>query len=233
MTPGQAAALALWVHTYNKNPKAIQDLFAKHEQKFTGDPNVDLLQTAMLSHDRGKFFDEDLEAAVQDPNITGAKLGGNLGNFVQSVKDAVNTVKPIVGQGLQVLAPIAGQVANSFAPGSGAAASGLASGLGAALTTPSPKATNPNDLSPAVQQQLAATFGPTQTDANLDVRPSAAEILAALKGNGSDTPAKTIMGMSQTTFYIGLSVVIILVVVAIILVMRHLKKKNAAKKAAA
>lgn len=229
-TPLQAAAIAMFVHQYNRNTEGLKKLFTRHEKSFTGDPNIDLYQVAHLSKERGRFFDEDFEnTAASDPMFSSAK--GAFGNLVNNIKDAVsnvvNTVKPIAGAALQVLAPVAGQAANAFAPGSGPAAQGLASSLGTVLSQPKASSQeNPNELTPPVQQALQQTYAPGATAPNDN---GANALLAALLGKDKEKEEDTgkILGMPKKTFYwVSGGVGLVVVAIIIILIVRNMKKKK-------
>ena len=114
-TPGQAAAIAVFADLYSKNPSVIKNLLTKHEQTFTGNPTLDLLQTAELIKNRGRFFNTDFEKTWNDAKYF------SLSDFGDKLKE--------VGQNImQTVAPIAGQAVQLFAPAIGQAAAGLVSG---------------------------------------------------------------------------------------------------------
>lgn len=234
-TPGEAAAVAMYVNTYNKNIEGLKKLFAKHEQKITGDPNIDLYQIYSMSKDKGRFFDEDLEATIlEDPMFANAKLK----DLIPKIKNIVNNnIKPGLGTALTVLAPVAGLAANAFAPGLGGLASGLATSLGNTLSQPKQKpGANPNELSAPVQEALQQTFLPSNT-APLDDRPEAANLLNTLLGNNKEAEASKdkILGMAKKTFYwvAGIGGLLLLAIIIILIIRYRNKKKKelaAAKK---
>lgn len=243
-TPGKAAAVAVFADLYLKKPNVLKALLQRHEQNFTGDPNIDFFQVAQLLKDKGNFFNKDLDQTFTDAKYFSLKdLGSQIKDTFHdasvSISNAGQQVAPIAGTLFTMLSPAIGAAANSAAPGSGAAATGLSQGLGAALMGAGAPKTEPSAQLPApVQQAIQTTFAQNQ-NSNLDDRPGSSQILDLIKNMlptkpEEETNKDKILGMAKKTFYIVIFSVIgaILLVIAIIIIVKRNKKKKleAAKK---
>lgn len=125
-TPGQAAAIAVFADLYSKNPAVIKNLLNKHEQTFTGNPTLDLLQTAELIKNRGRFFNTDFEKTWNDAKYFSlSDFGDKLKEVGQNI---MQTVAPIAGQAVQLFAPAIGQAAAGLIGGGGGEGGGGAAG---------------------------------------------------------------------------------------------------------
>lgn len=253
LTPGQAAVLGSFGSIYLKQPKLIQQLLSKHEQNFTGNPNIDLRQLYHLQKSRGDFFTRDLEKTWTDAKYFSLKnLGESLQNLVQTVADkgadVFQNVSPLMGSALSTLAPLAGLAAQAGAesagiemPGIGNAASGLVSNLGGMLSTVGQTKGNADPLQGVQQQQIATTQGAGITNqlqsalnaafaagqsALLDNRPGAQQVLNELT---KDPNEKKILGMKKNTaliVLIGGGVILLAIIIALVIYFRNKGKKK-------
>jgi len=111
LTPGESVAVALFADLYSKNPAVVKQLIESHENKFTGNPNIDFMQIAELSKQRKNFFDNDYRKAMAgikyknchnfcDKTVSASrKLSGknflnfNVKKYLDSSMDVVNFYK--------------------------------------------------------------------------------------------------------------------------------------------
>jgi len=223
MTPGEAAAIALFDRIYETNPGKIKDLLEAHDQKFTGDPNIDFMQIYNLSKERDRFFNDDYAQVCKDCKYF-------------SLGDMFDKLKSGAGKLLDTVAPVAGVAANIFVPGTGGLASGLLSNIGdklqgagsAAAPTPSPSPPPAAQNTPAYAGAVTTTFGANQTGP-LDSRTDANKIVSLLN-TPDTTPQKKILGMTPLVFWITLGAVIVVLIVVTILIIRHIRKKKELEK---
>lgn len=207
LTPGHAAAVTLFADLYSKNPSAIKKLLEKHDQAFTGNPNLDYSQFTQLIKDRGSFFNQDMKRCFNEAKYLNFDTEDLAKNFYPSL---------------------------SFDPASQLFTTAADTSTGSKNTQAdagTQKVQTTVQLPPAIQSQLAETLA---QNGPIDQRPGAQDLLNTfgdLAGRSINTATGTILGMAKKTFYIvlGVSVGVIILIVVTIVVMRS-RNKNKNKK---
>lgn len=122
LSPGETLAFALLNEFHTKHPDKFAAVLSKHEHSFTGNQMLDIIQVDKLARDRGRWFTEDFESALNDAKYF------SLGDLFDKTKTGLGNVLSSNAAGTA-----AGLAANIFAPGTGGLASNVVGGLGAAL----------------------------------------------------------------------------------------------------
>lgn len=166
LTPGETIALALFDRVHTRYPEKIRNVIEMHDNKFTGDPNADLVQVVSLAKTRGRYFTEDMEGALKDLHFN------NFGDLWDKLKSGTGKIltNDLVQTG-------AGVAANIFAPGTGTMASGALETIGQAISD-KPPVNAPSTFSWPPEAEF-----PRQAWANLvaDPKASKSDLAAALK----------------------------------------------------